>query len=276
MVVDAAVERAIAAPLHESVRAAAERAAEQENEKKRKGATLTQTKSGMHVTEMIPEFEKKQQTDDASAEAKRQKKASDACKAAAKQDEKVKDACTKLIYTHKGDDKKLAIGDLVTLIKWKGGKVPGDITGGNKEAVVQAWRDLKVAREVLSALAGEGAAVPGKPKAKPKATKKKKKTEEDDASSDEEDVSDDDDASEDEEEDCEDEDSEERDGEESEEEEEYGVQAILAQRGKGHGLEYHVKWEGYEEPTWQPAADLACQVGVPGSVLELWLASRKK
>ena len=54
MVVDAAVERAVAQPLHESVRAAAERSAEQST--RGKDGSMTQTPFGMDVTELVPKL----------------------------------------------------------------------------------------------------------------------------------------------------------------------------------------------------------------------------
>jgi len=62
IVIDAAVEAAVAQPLHESVRAAAERAAEQEATAGRRQPGIEQTWCGMDVTEMMPLFEQKEKT----------------------------------------------------------------------------------------------------------------------------------------------------------------------------------------------------------------------
>ena len=44
---------------------------------------------------------------------------------------------------------------------------------------------------------------------------------------------------------------------ESESEEEYVIERILEETGKGGKLKYLVKWQGYDEETWEPAANLA-------------------
>ena len=44
---------------------------------------------------------------------------------------------------------------------------------------------------------------------------------------------------------------------ESESEEEYVIERILEEAGKGGKLKYLVKWQGYDEQTWEPAANLA-------------------
>ena len=45
--------------------------------------------------------------------------------------------------------------------------------------------------------------------------------------------------------------------EEGEEEEEYAVQHIVTERMFRNKLQYEVKWVGYEDTTWEPAAHLA-------------------
>jgi hypothetical protein len=39
-------------------------------------------------------------------------------------------------------------------------------------------------------------------------------------------------------------------------EEMYLVEDILEERGKGRRKQYLVKWEGYPDPTWEPASNL--------------------
>ena len=39
-------------------------------------------------------------------------------------------------------------------------------------------------------------------------------------------------------------------------EEMYLVEEILEERGQGHRKQYLVKWEGYPDPTWEPAVNL--------------------
>ena len=39
-------------------------------------------------------------------------------------------------------------------------------------------------------------------------------------------------------------------------EEEYVVEEIVEERGRGRRKQYLVKWEGYPDPTWEPASNL--------------------
>jgi hypothetical protein len=56
-------------------------------------------------------------------------------------------------------------------------------------------------------------------------------------------------------------------------EEEYAVEEILQERekrvGRGRRTEYLVKWVGYKQPTWEPAANL-----VDTAALDAWEARR--
>jgi hypothetical protein len=36
----------------------------------------------------------------------------------------------------------------------------------------------------------------------------------------------------------------------------YLVEEVLEERGKGRRKQYLVKWEGYPDPTWEPASNL--------------------
>ena len=71
VVIDAAVEEAVAAPLHESVRASAERSAKQTAAPK--GGGLTQTTFGQDVSEMLPLLEEAEHTASTAATEKRQR-----------------------------------------------------------------------------------------------------------------------------------------------------------------------------------------------------------
>ena len=255
MVIDAAVEEAVAAPLHASAQAAAERG-DQESKRKRGKSSITQSVFGANVTEMIDGLEKQELEDDEKAAKKRQKSAADACERATKQDEKVKAACQKAVSAKAANDPgKLAIADLVTLITWKGGKemVPANTKAENKDALVQVWRTLAVPSEVLRAIAGEAGVATSAPTTKAKAVAKKKKDAEDSSDEDSSDEDSSDGEDDDDESDCEGEDA-------------FEVKAIHGKKGKGKTLQYLVEWEGYTERTWEPAAYLDNNV-----VLAEWL-----
>ena len=275
VVIDAAVQDAIAAPLHESVRAAAERADEQ-GKKQGREVGVTQDPFGIDVSSIMPTLEEANRTASANAEAKRKRKEARTCDQAAKADEKLRDACRKLLSGRaKGDPAECAIGALIVLIKWRNGKVPANTKAENKAAVVAAWRAVEAPVEELRARAGAeaGAAAPAAPKNK---TKRRKAVD----SSDEEEADDDEDTDEEESErrggtrrktcnkkggddsesedesDESDESDEDEDGDEEEEDGEpkYDVKCIHAQKGKGKTLQYQVEWDGWAELTWEPGS----------------------
>jgi hypothetical protein len=43
----------------------------------------------------------------------------------------------------------------------------------------------------------------------------------------------------------------------------YTVEEILEERVKGCGKQYLVKWEGYPDPTWEPAVRVAQSLQIP-------------
>ena len=259
MVIDAAVEAAVAQPLHDSVRNAAERAADEKASGKRpREAGLEQTTWGMDVTEMMPKFDERDKTVRAKAANKRQEYEEKSESRAAKQKAAVHKACHVLLNQKGGDAAKLAIGDLITLIKWQNGTPPADKSKNNYDTIVAAWRALNVTQAELQAQAALHAAAP----AAVRAPAQRGRSEED-----EEDVDDDDD---DEEEDDEDDDEEDADEDEEDAEEDaetYDAKCIHAQKGRGKTLLYHVEWEGYpdEEWTWEPPAHM-----VGTEALEAW------
>ena len=51
------------------------------------------------------------------------------------------------------------------------------------------------------------------------------------------------------------------------------VEAILAHRGSGAGLEYEVKWAKWRETTWEPAENIV--VGA-SEILEAYLAAKPR
>ena len=264
MVIDAAIESAIAAPLHDSLRAAAERtAAAGEGGKRKKEAGIEQSVFGADVTVMAEAMGLR----DAENEKKRQKKEEEnkekAASAAAKQKASVHKACSKLLEK-KGKVADVAISDLLILIKWQRATPPTNTSAANKANMVKVWEDLKVSQGELQAQAALHAAAPAaaKKSGAPKAATRKKKAED---SSDEEDDEEDDNA------DSEDDNCE---GEDEEDEDEHDAAAIHAQKGKGkgkNGLKYHVEWEGWEEWTWEPAANLEGSIA-----LENWLDGGRK
>ena len=206
----------------------------------------------------------------ATATEREQKKAA----GAAKQEEKVREACQKLCSGRAGGDaSKLAIGDLVTLITWKGGKEkvptrPKDTAAEAwKDTLTQVWRELAVPEEVLHALAGTAAAAPAKPttQSRQPAAKKQKGNKKASADSSDEENSDSDDEDDEESDDEE----EEEDSAEDEDEETWEVKAIHGKRGSGKKLQYDVEWETGER-TWEPTACLTNNI-----VLEEWLAAQK-
>ena len=255
IVIDAALEHAVAAPLHESVRAAAERSSQQPADGKRaRGPALTQTQYGKDVTELADDLADDLQQKDKDASQKRQKQEQDGCNKKAKQAEKVDVACRKLCSARAGGDAlKLAIPDLIALITWKGGTVPASTTKDDKPDLVKAWLDLKVSEAEVRARAGESA-VPAKltKKAAPKPRHREIDSSDEDADDEDEaeadamDCDSSDEQSEDE--------SEEDEGDavdSSDEEPMWEVKAIHAQKGKGKGLRYDVEWETGER-TWEP------------------------
>ena len=93
------------------------------------------------------------------ADAKRQKSEQAACARASKAEERIRDACRKLLSGRcQGDGAKLAIADLITLIKWKGGTVPASTRKEDKNDLVIAWEAVQPPREEMEARAGRPAA----------------------------------------------------------------------------------------------------------------------
>ncbi|KAL3893747.1 MAG: hypothetical protein SGPRY_014017 [Prymnesium sp.] len=98
MVLDASVEAAVAAPLRESVKAAAERAAEQPQGRKRKEASVPLiTTFGKDVTEVLADIEVAEHAAEEKQAAKRQRAMSVARRRSMQADEKVRAACKKLL-----------------------------------------------------------------------------------------------------------------------------------------------------------------------------------
>ena len=89
---------------------------------------------------MMPELEEQDLANASAADAKRQKSEQAACARASKAEERIRDACRKLLSGRcQGDGAKLAIADLITLIKWKGGTVPASTRKEDKNDLVIAW-----------------------------------------------------------------------------------------------------------------------------------------
>ena len=305
IVIDAAVEDALAAPLHESVRNAAQRAEEAEAEKQRPKASLTQTLYGKDVTEQMDEFETAELTASAAAEAKKKRADEASCARVATEDAKVRDACRKLLCGRvNGDIGRLALADLCTLIRWRKGTVPKDHSKGNRDAVEQAWAAVAAPKEELVARAG-GEGVPDEqPKAAPKAKakappkpRKKAADSSDDEGSDSDgdcDGGDDDDDmacdttrgggedSDSEDGDSDDEDEDEDGNEDEDDEDTYNTKCIHAQKGKGKTLQYLVEWEGYPDSadyTWEPVAFLTNNTALDewqAIGRQAWEAAKKK
>ena len=90
VVIDAAVEEAFAAPLQESVKSAAQRAALKQSEgRKRKEDSITQNTYGKDVTELLKDLEEAERAASEKSAAKRRKAVSDASKRASQADCKV-------------------------------------------------------------------------------------------------------------------------------------------------------------------------------------------
>ena len=279
IVIDAAVAAAVAEPLHESVRAAAERASKQEEAGKRgREPGLEQTLWGMNVTEMMPKFEARDQKTERDAAQKRQKTEEDATEAAAKKKARTWEASSKLMHDKGGDPNGLAIKDLLTLIMWHGGKPPADTSKANKALIVAAWTELAVPPGVIQAQADQhpqagGAARAAARNGKGTRAPRARGSGDDDESEEEED-GDDDDGSEEEDGDEDEEDNEDEDEEDEEPEtaeDTYNAEYICAQSGTGRNLQYEVKWEGYEETSWEPPSHMEGT-----EALEAWVESGKK
>ena len=247
VVISAAVHGALTEPLRDSVRHAKERAAaEPAGAKKKREPQITQTPFGMDVTQMMPLLQaaSERQQGDAAAKQRRQEEAAaararNASSAAAK-------ACKNLLG--KKDADKLSIGDLLALIKWRGGAVPKDTSKNGRPALVRTWRDLAVPEEAIRA---ESASAEASEASAPTQRKKQKRRAA---------VSDDEDSSEEESEDEEGED-------ESDDDEQYTAKAVIKRKGKGKTLRYLVDWEPELDqdgnvtqawdPTWERPEDIS-------------------
>ncbi|KAL3923511.1 MAG: hypothetical protein SGPRY_004195 [Prymnesium sp.] len=118
IVVDAAVEEAISAPLKESVKSAAQRRAQQGGAgRKRKEVCPTQIIFGKDVTDLMKDLENAENATAQRNAAKRQKAISDANKRAITADKRVQQACSKLMGKAAGESNHLSLADLVVLIK---------------------------------------------------------------------------------------------------------------------------------------------------------------
>lgn len=116
IVLDEAVKEAVSAPLHQSVKAAAERASEQgEKAKKKREKGLNQdTWAGRDVTDMIPALQKQVEEAEERAAEQQHKKEQAACNQKERQAERVRVACAHLVGERaQGDASHLSIADLV-------------------------------------------------------------------------------------------------------------------------------------------------------------------
>ena len=195
---------------------------------------------------MMPLLQAASERQQGDAEAKKRRheeavaaRARNASSAAAK-------ACKNLLG--KKDADKLSIGDLLALIKWRGGAVPKDTSKNGRPALVRTWRDLAVPEEAIRA---ESASAEASEASAPTQRKKQKRRAA---------VSDDEDSSEEESEDEEGED-------ESDDDEQYTAKAVIKRKGKGKTLRYLVDWEPELDqdgnvtqawdPTWERPEDIS-------------------
>ena len=112
IVLDEAVKEAVSAPLHQSVKAAAERASEQgEKAKKKREKGLNQdTWAGRDVTDMIPALQKQVEEAEERAAEQQHKKEQAACNQKERQAERVRVACAHLVGERaQGDASRLSI-----------------------------------------------------------------------------------------------------------------------------------------------------------------------
>ena len=267
MVIDAAVEAAVAAPLRESVKAAAERAAEQPQGRKHKEASVPLTIFGKDVTEVLADVKMAERAAEEKQASKRQRALSVARRRSMLADEKVRAACKKLLGCGgAGGAKHLSIQDLRALIIWRGGKLPASLKKENRDEILHAWERVKATREELQAKADAPGNV-GQQQQDGRAGVA------DDASDDDDENDMEVDEDEDEEvttaeaddnnsgEDMEDAEGEvdvegEGEDDDEDEDEEFEIECILAQRGSGRHLKYLVKWKGYDDQTWESKVSL--------------------
>ena len=292
VVIDAAVEEAVAAPLRASVKAAKERA-DAKGEKK-KEQSITQTLYGADVTELVPKLKaanEKAQQDAADSKARKEKTESEKQQ---RDEATLGAACGKALA-----GSRLSLKDLSALLKWQSVPVQGKQTKEAWPGLKAKWDACKVAKEVLRmhAKVSVPVAKPSTKTATKKAPKRKRAAESsDEESSDEdedaedEDAADDDgeameqdggeedqkDGEEEEEEDDKDgeEEEEEEDDDEEDDEESWDVKCILSERKNGKKVEYQVEWEGDEwagKPTWEPA----CNIPATNEALVAWLARKQ-